>query len=447
MEPKRFVRCESKYVNNGERFVLKEKHFKRQYAHIYASRLWTMRARVEEAARKRWGAADDVPVRKLSELATDERCILVGTLFKHMQLKPSILKEIGEDHDVTAQPIRTKYVDPTDQLILEDELQRIILVGDVNVQEEVTGAVVAICGQESGDDPGKFRVERMIFQELPEQDAPFPVLDDDKFIVFLSGLEIGHSTHSMLHVQLLIELLTGQLGDEETQRSMSRVTRLVVAGNSLSRLTQDREQANRAKYLAKKTTVGTKEAVCALDDVLVQLCACMEVDLMPGEFDPTTFTLPQQPLHRLMFPRASRYATMHCVTNPYDFAVDGVRIVGTSGQPVDDIYRFSSLEDHLEILEKTLRMGHLAPTAPDTLGCYPYADRDPFILDVLPNVYFSGNADGFKEKIFQGANGQRALLLTVPRFRETLMCVMVNVRNLSCRPIVVGSRSVLQQKN
>ena len=44
------------------------------------------------------------------------------------------------------------------------------------------------------------------------------------------------------------------------------------------------------------------------------------------------------------------------------------RFLGSSGQPVSDMYRFSSAEDHLKLLENTLVWGHLAPTAPDTLG-------------------------------------------------------------------------------
>lgn len=44
------------------------------------------------------------------------------------------------------------------------------------------------------------------------------------------------------------------------------------------------------------------------------------------------------------------------------------RFLGTSGQNVRDIFRYSSMEDHVEILEWTLRVRHLSPTAPDTLG-------------------------------------------------------------------------------
>lgn len=49
------------------------------------------------------------------------------------------------------------------------------------------------------------------------------------------------------------------------------------------------------------------------------------VDVMPGEFDPTNYTLPQQPLHHCMLPLASAYSTLQLVTNPYQADVDGVR--------------------------------------------------------------------------------------------------------------------------
>lgn len=44
------------------------------------------------------------------------------------------------------------------------------------------------------------------------------------------------------------------------------------------------------------------------------------------------------------------------------------RFLGTSGQNVSDIFKYSSMDDYLEILEWTLLAGHISPTAPDTLG-------------------------------------------------------------------------------
>lgn len=72
---------------------------------------------------------------------------------------------------------------------------------------------------------------------------------------------------------------------------------------------------------------------------------------------------------------------LYRVTNPHAFSVDGVHFVGTSGQNVDDIHRYSAMEDRLAIMQSVLQWGHLVPTAPDTLTCYPFQQDDPFILE------------------------------------------------------------------
>lgn len=46
----------------------------------------------------------------------------------------------------------------------------------------------------------------------------------------------------------------------------------------------------------------------------------------------------------------------------------GFRFLGTSGQNIDDLEKYSEAKDKLEFLERTLSWRHLAPTAPNTLG-------------------------------------------------------------------------------
>lgn len=259
-------------------------------------------------------------------------------------------------------------------------------------------------------------------------------------MVFVSGLEIGSATDDLLSRQLLADILTGHLGGETFQETMSRVVRVVIAGNSLSDRTRDRGALSRAKYLVKKTVAGTRDAIVGLDDFLVQLASGVNVDLMPGEYDPASFTMPQQQIHRCMLPRAAALETMHCVTNPYDFVVDGVRILGTSGQPAADVLKFTSgLDSHLAVLEATLVAGHLAPTAPDTLGCYPFADRDPFIINVCPHVLFTGNATDFASKVYRSNNGASVLLLSVPCFAASKSFILVNLRSMECQEFLIDA--------
>ncbi|XP_061672795.1 DNA polymerase delta subunit 2 [Syngnathoides biaculeatus] len=426
-----FQRASPAYSPGSERFGVGERSFNRQYAHIYAARLMQMRPLLTEKAQQKWGS--DVLVRTLCDLQTGEQCCIVGTLFKRMDLQPSILKEISEEHNLLPQPPRVKYISDNDELLLEDELQRIKLEGKIDRDRCVTGSVIAVYGAERSD--GKFTVEDFCTADLPAQ-AVRPALDADRFVLLVSGLGLGSSdADSMLGLQLLVDMVTGQLGNQGEQSGAATITRVLMAGNLLSQTTQDKDVSTKAKYLTKKTQAGSVEAIRLLDELLLQLVASVPVDVMPGQYDPTNYTLPQQPLHRCMLPLSSVYPTLQLASNPYQATVDRVRFLGTSGQNVSDIERYSSMDSHLEILEETLRLRHLAPTAPDTLGCYPFYMKDPFILEECPHVYFSGNAPAFESKRLTGADGQEILLVTVPKFQSTQTACLVNLRTLECEPI------------
>ena len=90
------------------------------------------------------------------------------------------------------------------------------------------------------------------------------------------------------------------------------------------------------------------------------------------------------------------------VTNPHEFELDGISFLGTSGQNIDDIYKYSIEENRLALLQRVLEWGHMVPTAPDTLTCYPLSDNDPFILQSAPHVFFVGNQPSYSSQIIKG---------------------------------------------
>lgn len=450
------------YVNQSENFLLKKKTYDRQYAPLYAERLISIRAELEKYSEKKWDYKYEVK-KSLVDLELNQKSIIIGTLYKEMKNKPNILKELADDENnmLPPQPIghREKYTDPNDYLILEDEVQRIKLIDPIGEESPkiisnnkfCTGLVVALLGYE--DDDSNFVVLDYCFKETPHPGA-IPPLYDDQYIVFLSGIELGAESNSnLMKLQMLIDFMNGDFlnadydnQDEEKtdyekkmEEILSKTNRLIIAGNSLCAATQSKDMHKQAKYLTKNFVAASVNPIKQLDEFLVQLTDKIDVDIMPGEFDPSNLMLPQQPLHHAMFTKTiARFSAkqFHSCTNPYQFKLDQISFLGTSGQFIEDIRRSTENDNPIDMMKLTMSSGHIAPTCPDTLACYPYYGKDPFILKNLPHVYFCGNQDTFQQDTFTDDKGNKVHLLSLPRFSSTGSCVFFNLKTLEAEEII-----------
>ena len=71
-----------------------------------------------------------------------------------------------------------------------------------------------------------------------------------RFVLLVSGLGLGGGGgESLLGTQLLVDVVTGQLGDEGEQCSAAHVSRVILAGNLLSHNTQSRDSINKVQCL------------------------------------------------------------------------------------------------------------------------------------------------------------------------------------------------------
>uniref|UniRef100_A0A7C9EQH3 Uncharacterized protein n=1 Tax=Opuntia streptacantha TaxID=393608 RepID=A0A7C9EQH3_OPUST len=374
-----------------------------------------------------------IPVCTVLGLEEGKECIIVGTLYKHMKLKPCILDEYAKERSPTPLVKPHNFMHPDDHLVLEDESGRVKLEGPGLLPSAyVTGVVVALLGKATG--AGSFLVQDFLEAGLPPQIEKLPKLSDDKYVVFISGLNVGGSTTNPLQFQLLIDHITGHLGDEKEQRIAAEIVHVVIAGNSV----EIPKGLFNGQNLGSKDQSRLFEPIKELDISLTQIAAGVSLDLMPGANDPANFSLPQQPLNRCLFPGSSVYNTFSSCTNPHCFELDNIRFLGTSGQNIEDLEKYSEAKDKLEFMERTLRWRHIAPTAPNTLGCYPFTDKDPFVLESCPHVYFVGNQDKYETRLIDGPEGQVTRLICIPKFSETGVAVVLNLRNLECHVLSFG---------
>lgn len=305
--------------------------------------------------------------------------------------------------------------------MLEDESGRLRLTGNVlRTTHLVTGVIIAVLGTENAN--GDFEVIDIKVPDFPPQPRRWERAASDKVdskmeppnekerkgstkIAFVSGLGITGTSSDSLALELLTDYLLGYTGPSgEDEPCASRISRLIIAGNSLG----DAETAHvantdsatdgRKKPAPKKygydASAYNPSPITQLDSFLTEILPSIPVILMPGETDPANFSLPQQGIHRAMLPRARAYCSgsrpgdenaepgwFDSVTNPWEGYVEGWRLWGCSGQNVDDVLRYLDFADEdgnvgsdrddgdtrLRIMEAMLRWRCAVPTAPDTL--------------------------------------------------------------------------------
>ncbi|KAG2349360.1 hypothetical protein BDR05DRAFT_994410 [Suillus weaverae] len=463
----------------------KNKSYKHQYANIYFTRLTMLRNAVEKRAKARWDGLQSEPlyVARVLDVVKSQLCWVIGTVYMDMPLKPNVLEDIGRDHSIPAPPLREKFYCDEDSVMLEDESGRIKLVGGrVSEERLVTGVIVAALGMETpiGDfevvDMCTAGLARFAEEEILGSDAMDVDVDSsstqDEFVAVISGLSIGSPSPADAQIQMLVEYLTGEVGGPEDQRLASQITRLIIAGNSLSLVEYDEEvedEKRPRKFGASAQANFSPHPNLALSAHLHDLTSALPVHILPGEDDPSGIILPQQPFPRAMFGKAAAFESFYCESNPAwlrvrcDETESSIPNEGrtsssqsnhspvtrsllvTSGQPVLDMYKYlptppSSL---VSIAASTLRWRHVAPTAPDTLWCHPYRDRDPFVLRETPDIYLVGGMPKFGTELVgsedgSGTAGRCCRIVLVPSFSQTGVLVLVNMRTLEVQRVDFG---------
>ncbi|XP_014203660.1 DNA polymerase delta small subunit-like [Copidosoma floridanum] len=431
-----------------ERFKVDSKNFSQQFCGIYKARLSLLKPEALKCAKAKWKNKKCI---QIVDLIKDEykevSCVIIGTLYKHQALKPSILKEIADELQAVPQPPRLNYCNPKDALFLEDDVARIRLVGNLTPEALVTGLTSALCGHGLND--GSFWVEDFCFPGLYLNPLMHPISccakDSGKMLLLLSGLDFANKADN-LSMELLSDWITGLIGDENTQMEAASVVKVIVAGNSVKGTA---ETFTRKGYFEnkKKDSLFAEEmhqAVRRFDRFIEKIAKSCDTIVMPGEFDPSCHTLPQHPLHPNLLPRAKK-VNLYGATNPWIGKIGSRVIAGSSGQPIMDIMKVSDVDiSPLGWLEKTLEWQHYAPTAPDTLAEYPFDQMDPFVMHEYPNIYFVGNMNRYESKIVQGVDrnddseGQPIRLICIPKFATSHTAVLVDLESLDARPISFG---------
>ncbi|KAF9533433.1 DNA polymerase alpha/epsilon subunit B-domain-containing protein [Crepidotus variabilis] len=477
------------------------KSYKHQYSNIYFIRLHHLRDTVRKTAGEKWQGVKGNPgfVERVLDVEKGKLCYVVGTVYMDMPLKPNVIEDVARDQSIAPPPPPVKIFSPEDSIMLEDESGRVRLVGHpIHDAPLVTGIIMSALGMETPS--GDFEVIDYCFADLAPQphleeeerrasmmdlDGKFYIFQgndwvliatadagtssspEDEWVAVVSGLEIGTSSPSDAQIQMLTEYLTGEGGVVEEQVSAARISRLIIAGDSLAPIEASIVEPNqvedrKGKRSTQDSTTSGPHPILGLGSTLQDIAGVMPINILPGASDPSGIIMPQQPFPRAMFGDAARYSTFSCETNPTYITLStsdskasprldpiSRTFLINSGQPLNDMFKYlpTPPNTRLSMAESTLRWRHMAPTAPDTLWCHPYLKEDPFIIRETPNFYILGGQQKFGTRLVTDqqteakgkfSSQKRCRLVLVPSFSKTGILVLLNLRTLNVKTIKFG---------
>lgn len=393
----------------------RQRSYQQQFGDMYFLRLTKIKPAVDEVASTTWdgtviGGEAARRVERVLDVRQGELCYVTGTVYMEMPLKPNILEDVSKDRWISA-PLSTRKYFSSDgeapQIMLEDDSGRIRLVGDMLSQVNlVTGCIIAVMGTESSN--GELEVIDVKFPDLAPQPERWALGSSAKTngklkaedgdvdmsgtpgkgnkVAIVSGLALtGHDASYAVELDLLLEYLLGESLSPAMQEEASHVSRLIIAGNSMS-MKEQKPEADDAEAAVAENKKNKKYGYDAsaynalpsqlFDDFISELLPSMPITLLPGAQDPANASYPQQPIHTAMFPKARAFSKeptsknpgwLDTVTNPFEGEIEGWRVLGTSGQNVDDVFKYVDSDDRLGMMEAMCRWRCCAPTAPDTL--------------------------------------------------------------------------------
>ena len=356
-----------------------------------------------------------------------------------------------------------KFIDEKDSLSLEDSSGRVKIdsKSNLNIDEFVTGIPVAFKGQLNNKEI--FVVNEYLFYRLEDKITNTPMdvelntpKENQNLILFISNLKLGNPNEienglGGIARSMLVDFIQNNNLAENLSNISSRIKRVIFVGAS-AYVNDKIEELDKGSFIKaeeyKKEFNKIIENYTSLDKYLNLLSSYIQVDLMNNIEGNDGVYFPQNPNGQFLFLENIRNInakTLNLVENPYIFDIYSYKLkdkkyfLGTSGENINCIMQYTSISEPLIAMEKTLEWGHLAPLAPDTFRIYPFTEKDPLLLEKIPDMYFISGKNEFKMKKvefnYDEDSKKSVTLMELPDFSSTFKGIVYNIDDDSINEI------------
>lgn len=388
----------------GDKFELKTNVFQSvsqegfQYYHLYSKRLEALRPLILK---------NNLPepyCSSINKCVNGTKSSIIGVVYKNLANRASILQyysELGFD----SSPKEELSISDNDKLFLEDGSKLIELKGSESFSLDpglyTTGSVLGFYGTSRGS---IFIVES-VFYPVMNPPPPLPNIVEDCWIYFISELCISSTRN----------YATG------LKNALNGCHLLVLLGNNLE---EEDNAVFSSQFIPLEDKLNSRNFSTSLLQSCIKTLGVKNVVLMPGENDPCSIMLPQQPYHSCLINENTTKCNLIRATNPCYFSVHQCIFLCNSGETPTDIQKTTKYSFH-ESINMLLKWGHISPTCPDHITGLPILEggSDRLVMDIVPQVFACGLAPEFKVTDENGT-----IAISVPSFKNSHGIVAFNLR-------------------
>ena len=224
-----------------------------------------------------------------------------------------------------------------DYLSIHDDFSSVrLFFGDsvkrtFSVDQFVTGMCVAVLGRKVNK-TSPFHVLDVIFPQTPLC-KPISTSNDSNKMEVDGGKKkyVGFMSGPLLAKPILIHQLYESLGDTDgiMGDGVSEICHLILCGNSIS---------------------DTVSKVSKADRIFDTLAKLVSIDIVPSMKDLGTIMFPVEKPSMLFFPKCQFNKKVQACGSPYEVEIDDLKVMGTGGEPIDDIMRCTKLDSPLDAM-------------------------------------------------------------------------------------------------
>ena len=328
--------------------------------------------------------------------------------------------------------------DSKDNLYIEDTFGRLLIYGNYpnfNIGEFISGIPISIKGKL--DQKGIFIFDDYLFYSNHiinekndeekknnenenntnisssikiENEIGNNINDRKNLILFISNLNFGdnHMGIKSCIRTLLIDFIQNRNNMNNNLYNLSkRICRVILVGNSLNTFENEIEKKlnfDISSLSLKDINEKIINNYASFNKFLNIISNYVYIDIMPSLDSIDDLKYPQKPLNKLLFTEnisTINLSSLKLVTNPYFFDIcvpysnKKKSFIGTSGENINIIKQYSSLESNIDVMKKNIEWRHLCPINPSYSNLYSLDNKtDPLIINNIPDVYFaSGNKE------------------------------------------------------